>query len=129
MTDRETFFYENAGWSYDPKAETSDQGRRRCARSLAEAEAWAERVGLEAEWSEDYEGGDIFGDEAHGGPYYQAWVRDSEGWCVASLGGIDSDPCPTGGGRLTPYARVIEAELFAEARFTMLNGPSVEAVR
>lgn len=33
------FFHEHAGWSYDPKTETPEQGRQRCAEALAKADA------------------------------------------------------------------------------------------
>ena len=50
------FFYEHAGYSYDPKCETQNQGRRRCARGLAKAEAKASKLGFTFEW--DYDGMD-----------------------------------------------------------------------
>ena len=125
--DRAAFFYEHAGYSWDPTRETQEQGRRRCARELAEAEEWGKRNGLEIEWAEDYDAPNIHGDKIDGGPYYQAWVM-GPGGCLASLGGIDEDPCPQGHGIRTPYAQVIEAELLSEARTYMVNGPSVEAV-
>ena len=34
MTKQEQFFYDHAGWSYDPKTETPEQGRERCAKDL-----------------------------------------------------------------------------------------------
>lgn len=53
LTKSETFFYDNAGFSYDPRTETEDQGKIRCAKSLAEAEQDAELVGIEFEWNYD----------------------------------------------------------------------------
>ena len=41
------FFYEHAGWSYDPLAETPEEGRRRNSETLARA--WA-LVSPEAEF-------------------------------------------------------------------------------
>src|SRR3990167_11418048 len=116
MKDREAFFYENAGYSWDPSSESREEGRRKCARYLAEAEACGERVGLEVQWDYDYDAPYFLSDEAHEGPYYFAWVEGPTGSTVAALGGIDEDPCPQGQGILTPYARVIEAELLSEAR-------------
>jgi hypothetical protein len=47
------FFYEHAGWGYDPETETSEQGRERCARELAEAEQWAIEQGMYFEIQDD----------------------------------------------------------------------------
>lgn len=48
------FFHEHAGWSYDPAVETPEQGRERCARSLAMAEDVANDLGwtyvIEHDW-------------------------------------------------------------------------------
>jgi hypothetical protein len=38
MNERESFFYDNAGWSYDPIVETEHEARKRGARELAQAE-------------------------------------------------------------------------------------------
>jgi len=43
MKDREAFFYENAGYSWDPSSESREEGRRKCARYLAEAEERAKK--------------------------------------------------------------------------------------
>ena len=45
LTVDQLFFYENAGYSYDPKTETPEQGRIRCARDLADAEMVGQRLG------------------------------------------------------------------------------------
>ena len=93
MNSTEQFFYDNAGWSYDPKTETSDQGRRRGAIELARAEQWAKKQGYYFEWSDDIEA-----------PLYCcAMYAHGQKYCAQSLGGIDT--C-TG-----KYARVVEAEL------------------
>ena len=42
MTPAE-FFFTHAGYSYDPKTETPEQGRAKCAQRLAEAEEEADR--------------------------------------------------------------------------------------
>src|SRR5581483_11552500 len=39
QSDAVAFFREHAGFSYDAKRETAEQGRERCARDLATAEA------------------------------------------------------------------------------------------
>lgn len=47
------FFKTNAGFSYKPDSETPEQGKRRCARSLARAEREAQRKGIRFEWQQD----------------------------------------------------------------------------
>lgn len=47
------FFLSHAGYSHDPQKETPIQGRRRCARQLANAEAWARDEGLVFVWEND----------------------------------------------------------------------------
>jgi hypothetical protein len=108
--DPVAFFHGHAGWSHDPKVETSAQGRQRCARELAKAEEWARDVGMRFEWTEDRHP-DRSGIE-HDGTIWGcvAWLDDAN---VGSLWGIDL------GAFGTPYthafARVIEAELAQEA--------------
>ena len=104
MNSTEQFFYDNAGWAYDPKTETSDQGRRRCARSLAVAEQWRITNGAWFQWEQDDIDSSFFSDEQPVTPLF---------WCgmylpghkhpVQSLGGIDD--------RGSAYARIIQAEL------------------
>ena len=99
MTPAEQFFFDNAaGYSYDPKAETPEQGRTRCAQRLAAAEAEADRRGWWVEWTDD-------GDE-DGAPRWCALLRDSGSAVLGSLGGLDV--CDG------PYARVVAAELAAD---------------
>jgi hypothetical protein len=112
LTTDQFFFYQNAGYSYDSKTETPEQGRLRCARELAEAEAIAQRLEYVYEWEFD-ECPDL------------SWMSDEEReqerevlccrivdpentrYSLASLCGItDAD---------RNYGRVIEAELAAEA--------------
>ncbi len=38
FTNAEQFFYNNAGYSYNPKSETPAEGNARCAKALAMAE-------------------------------------------------------------------------------------------
>ena len=110
LTKQEQFFYDNAGYSYDPETETPEQGRTHCARQLAAAETKAAQAGVYAQWMTD--------------PHTDSsdWSDDPEPWatwCVTithpetgqsdSLGGVDfgRDGEPWG----NPYARVVEAEL------------------
>lgn len=59
LTPDQRFFFETAGFSYDPKTETPEQGRTRCAIQLADAEATylqAHKVStVECEWHDDEE--------------------------------------------------------------------------
>jgi len=50
------FFYKHAGYCYNPQTETKQQGRWRCARELAHAEAEAKRRGWSVVWENDPEG-------------------------------------------------------------------------
>jgi hypothetical protein len=120
LSPDELFFFENAGWSYDPKKESAQVGRMSCARDLAKAEKIAEQLGWEVEWEWD---NDI--DDSWMSPEEQA--KDHEWLCarlmdgntvLEALGGIvDAD---------ANYRRVIEAELAAEA-LARLNAMRISA--
>lgn len=119
------FFYEHAGFSYNPETQTADEGRREGALRLAEAELWAKTNGIEIEWEDDWEVGDHhaeFGETyENGGPETceQATIT-YEGEIVASLGCIDDAS--------DEYRRVIEAQLAVEARYELF-GPKVTFLR
>lgn len=123
------FFYEHAGFSYDPKKETATEGHLRGAQGLAEAEAYAKAHGWYVGWVDDYDSRDADRDtEWADWPHYHCELRDAGGHHLASLGGImfaekgdwlDGDP----------YARVVEAELFAEAMHDHLARLEREASR
>lgn len=108
------FFLANAGYSYsfDPKTETKQAGRARCARRLAKAERDARALGYTFEWEDGWSIGDHqreYGEcYADGGPdtCETCLMRDQNGKVVQSLGCID-DATPA-------YRRVIEAELALE---------------
>jgi hypothetical protein len=53
LTPDQFFFYQNAGYSFDPKTETAEQGHTRCAVELARAEEYARNLGWEFEWEFD----------------------------------------------------------------------------
>jgi hypothetical protein len=114
LSDAEEFFYENAGFSYSPETETEDEGRRRCARDLAAAEAWARTAGIEFEWADDWEVDhrkeyDCYED---GGPEScEACVARLDDEIVASLGCIDDAS--------SEYRRVTEAQLALEVMSTL----------
>ena len=104
----EAFFYANAGYSYDPKTETEEQGRIRCARDLARAELWAEKQGYRFEWMDDDINSSFYNDDLPVRNLYccQMWAVDGR-TPVQSLGGIDA---PEQDG----YFRVIQAELASQ---------------
>ncbi len=96
------FFHENAGYCYNPATETQEEGKRRCALSLAVAEQWAQDNDIEAEWQWDdapWDGDCPAPDELWG-------CILKHGDSVASLWSI-ADPDAN-------YRRVIEAELASE---------------
>lgn len=97
------FFHKHAGWSYDPKRETRDEGRLRCARELAEAERRAGELGLTVEWDLDLEN-------------LMARVPDPQRKrsSLASLGNI----------HVRKYRRVVEVELFSEALDALAQAPT-----
>lgn len=107
------FFYEHAGYNWQPDTETQEEGRMRCARQMAQAEEWAKEYGYTVEWSDDWwidrEGHQReFDCYDEGGPQTceVAVLINAGGDDVASLGCID-DATPE-------YKRVIEAELALE---------------
>ena len=114
------FFFDHAGFSYDPLTETAEQGQARCAEQLADAEEQARDAGCSFEWSIDpgTTSADWIDDRKNGGKRRNPWatwqclMRDADGAVVQALGGIDfgRDGSPWG----DPYRRVIEAELALE---------------
>lgn len=112
LTSDQFFFYQNAGYSYDAKTETPEQGRIRCAKDLAEAETVGQRLGYEFEWDFD-ECPDLswMSDEEREQEHEVLCCRvvdpENPRYSLASLCGItDAD---------SNYRRVIEAELASEA--------------
>lgn len=58
-TDRSkaaAFFYEHAGYSYNPATETAEDGRTRCAEKLARAEEISARRGWYVRIHDDHDG-------------------------------------------------------------------------
>jgi hypothetical protein len=105
------FFFDRAGYGYDPKIETPEQGRARDAQELAEAEARAKRAGLRFVWEVDPDiDSSHFSDEV---PPWDQWQCTALcGGRVGYLGGVDfgRDGTPHG----DAYARVVEAEIALE---------------
>lgn len=112
------FFFDHAGWSYDPKRQSPAAGRTKCAEQLAEAEAaffdveaycnWSFKVAPDFEQPHDDEGR----------PQWSMWIEDTDGRCVASLHAIDDDS--------TNYRRVVRAELASELLDEMREAVAAE---
>jgi hypothetical protein len=122
MTQTERFFFDNAGFGYNPKTETKRQGKKRWAQELAKAEAFASEHGWRAEWVCDEDADASFVDTWEDVKDRDAWhaeehtaegcvLKDASGETLASLWGIfDAD---------VNYRRVVEAELAQEAKAEM----------
>ena len=117
MNQAERFFYNHAGFSYDPKTETSEQGKVRCAKELAETERVAKNLSWYCEWTNDWGVGshkEYFGaDSAYADREPETCescrLLDESGEYLQSLGCIDDADAN--------YRRVIEAELASEALY------------
>lgn len=113
MNSEQLFFYENAGWGYNPATETPDQGRRLCAVQLELAERIARNLGYGFEWSIDTDtDSSNFSDDPEPWALWVCDMTDSESVTVQSLGGVDfgRDGLPSD----NDYARVVQAELALE---------------
>jgi len=116
----EQFFYEHAGYSYDPLTETPEQGKERGAKRLAQAERDSREAGESYEWQIDTDSSsaDWIEENEDGGKNQEPWEvwgcirRSAEGEVLASLWSIDfgRDGQPWD----NPYRRVVEAELALE---------------
>lgn len=104
LSAAEEFFYAHAGWCHNPRTETSEAGRVRCAWELAEAERRGREAGLTFEWEDDPEG-DADGNH----PAYACVCRNADGVVVGSLCGIGF--ADGGDAYSDPYGRVVCAEL------------------
>ncbi len=111
LSDDARFFFDHAGFSYNPKNETPLEGRLQCAQALARAEHTAREMGITFEWQDDWMVDHAKEYECYedGGPQTCEFciARDAEGNVRASLGCIDDADAN--------YRRVIEAELADEA--------------
>ena len=114
MTKQQQFFYDNAGFSYDPATETQEQGKQRCAIALANAETKAAQEGIEFVIEPDPDADESWMDgesqeyqDKWRGKAWQVVLWDADGKNVlASLGGCYGDK---------KYERVVRAELALEA--------------
>lgn len=120
------FFLKHAGYSYDPKTEKPIDGRRRSAKTLADAERRAQALNLEYVWEDDpYCGPDDFEfeeDKAHVREYgavscvlyrpcpeHGTDCKHAE--VLASLSGITES---LNNAERDAYRRVVQAELACE---------------
>ena len=113
MTKQEQFFYDNAGFSYDPKTQSPDQGHIATAKALAAAETWLlTESGYSFGESPDPDSDESFmGDKSQ--EYRNQWsgkawvsvIEDEYGTVLACLGGCYGD---------SKYKRVVRAELALE---------------
>lgn len=115
LADAKRFFFENAGYSYDPTKETHEEGRRRCASDLAHAEEWLRNSDdLRVLWADDDDGDHSYTDGEGFEGYtvttceFCSILNESGSVIYASLGCIDDAD--------DDYRRVVEAELAMEAR-------------
>lgn len=117
MASRVAFFYEHAGYGYDPARETAEQGRQRCAEELARAEELAASRGWYVDTQTDW---DVPDDDADSRGLVErgemvnllVTLRDEDGQMLACLGAVtvpsDDDP----------YIRVCGAELASDVLST-----------
>lgn len=119
LTQDEQFFYDNAGFSYEPGKESQEDGHIRCARRLATAEAYARNADWWYEWlRQDWQecGCQLTS-------YHEVWTcilfkSESRREVLAALGSI----CQPS----SKYRRVIRAELAMEAMSQIC--PECEAI-
>jgi hypothetical protein len=109
------FFAEHAGFSYDPKTQTEEQGKQECALALASAEQWAREQGISFAWEIDP---DItsadWSDELPAWDQWQCIAYSADGEIVGCIGGVDFGL--DGSPHSDPHRRVIEAEIALECR-------------
>lgn len=110
--DARSFFYENAGFSYDPKKESEEAGRKRCARALADAEQGARNLGYSFDWEPDEIDSSDFSDERPAWGLFVCVMYRPDGTVCGSLSGVDFGR--DGSPHADPYRRVVEAELALE---------------
>lgn len=109
LTALEKFYYENAGYSYDPATQTPDEGRMETARNMASALCLTLGDGGVFRWEDDWavDHGREFDCYVDGGPETCEWAGlYIDGKLVASLGCVDDAD--------DGYRRVIEGELALE---------------
>lgn len=110
MNEAEQFFYDHAGYSHDPKRETEEEGRVRCAVGLAAAEVRLKDGPYFIDMQPDPNGWDA--DVPYDGPVWVVTLYGVAGSLnsehLGSLGGVAAT------GWSDPYVRVVAAELASE---------------
>ena len=122
MNTDEQFFYDHAGYGWNPVTETEDQGRVNNARALANAERTARERWWVVYWEDDWSIGCThrkFYGEAYDEPYpadpetcervtlVEIGDNDDDNGVLASIGCVDD--------ATDDYRRVLAAELASEA--------------
>ena len=112
LTADQLFFYEHAGYSYNPQTETPEQGRMRGAIELAQAEQYAANLGWTIEWDWDEIVDRRKNSKSHPRKEHEVLCARSPDpsnprYSLAALCGIDHPD--------SNYRRVVEAELASEA--------------
>lgn len=115
LTKDQAFFFEHAGYSYDPKTQTPEQGRTQCAIDLAAAEEKARNAGVSFMWEIDPDiDSSFFKGNKHRFDAYALWqvtAYSAEGERLDGMGGVDFGR--GGSPRGDTYRRVCEAEIAA----------------
>lgn len=123
------FFFDNAGWSYQPSIETPEDGRWRNARGLAAAERALNRLLMSGDvsisWEDDewpdpdeYDAAPSELEGLESGKYVSVccYLADRNGNVMASLHRITTNATDFPGyGQVDGFARVVQAELAEEA--------------
>jgi hypothetical protein len=111
LSKDERFFYDHAGWSYNPQTESKLAGHMNSAKQLAEAERQVRNLGWRFDWQDDWTVGSHtaeYGKDCGEPETCESCIVYSEvGTILASLHCIDDAD--------HNYRRVIEAELALEA--------------
>lgn len=105
------FFYEHAGWGYNPAVETPEEGKLRSAKALVAAEKWAKQAGYKVVREDDW----AVGNHVHEFP--DAYDTEPETCETFILMTPDGDVAGTLGcvdDADEDYARVVSAELALE---------------
>lgn len=105
------FFKEHAGYSYNPKTQTPEQGRLECACALADAELSAAEFNFHWGIDPDVDSSE-FSDEEPSWNLWECIMRNEAGDILGALCGIDLGR--HGHPETDPYARVVQAEIAEE---------------
>jgi hypothetical protein len=103
LTPEEKFFYDHAGFSFNPKTETEEQGKVNCAKQRVKAVKYAEDHGWNYEWHADQNGCECEDGADHEVEYC---ILFDHGTVIESVGGVCN--------ATAEYRRVVEADLALE---------------